>query len=53
MKTLKSILGICEHNWIEKDVIDVYDVNYGNETPHYHKFILKCEKCGDIKIIKT
>jgi len=53
MKTLKQLLGICDHKWIKKESINVYDFSTSTDIPRYHKYVLKCEKCGDLKIIKT
>lgn len=52
MRTLKSLLGICEHRWIKVKEIAVYSefggVIFNNDVPAYHKWVLQCEKCGKI-----
>lgn len=43
---LRKLLGLCEHKWKLMEHWDMVD-EYGDKTGH--KYILKCEKCGDIK----
>ncbi len=37
---------ICKHNWKTTCIIDIVDEN---NYVIRHKYILKCEHCGDIK----
>ena len=45
----------CKHKWIIIDNIPVYRqiVVSKHDLPRYHKLILQCEHCGDIKVKRT
>ncbi len=47
MKTLKQLLGICEHTWSVTEQLNL--VEFSGAMPHGQKYILTCSKCGDIK----
>ena len=49
MKTLKQILGLCEHRLEIKKIVDLY---YGGQKGGT-KYHLECEKCGNIKSKKV
>ncbi len=41
----------CKHKWVKTDEIAVYS-EY-EAYPIYRKYILQCQKCGDIKRMKV
>ncbi len=48
---IRKFFGLCEHKW---KVIDEYPYYLYDETGTYvlrrsHIYVLKCEKCGNIK----
>lgn len=43
--TWKQFWGICEHKWIRLNKITV-NTDFGGV---YHKWVLECEKCGEVK----
>lgn len=49
MKNLKQWLGLCEHKWETDGKIESYGYP-NNYMPSELNYILKCEKCGDVKI---
>ena len=49
IENFKKLLGICNHKWIIRDEIEVYDASYGMDKPHYRKYLLQCEHCGNLK----
>ena len=48
MRNLKQILGICEHKWATYQIINVV----GDDSKYIRgkDYVLKCEKCGKIKV---
>ncbi len=42
----------CEHTWETVVVRDVWDEE-GSSYPIGQKYVLRCTKCGDIKVRKT
>ena len=42
----------CNHKWEAKERIATYGPG-NEETPAYHKYVLQCEHCGDMKIIDS
>jgi len=44
---LRKIFGLCEHKWILKASTKL--VSYEGAMPHGVRYILQCEKCGNIK----
>lgn len=56
MSWWRKLLGLCDHKWVENGQrIAVYDADHQPKHGHfpiYHKVVLKCEKCGDMKVVK-
>jgi hypothetical protein len=46
---LLSLLGICRHKWIEREIVSVFDEG-SDKYPKRYEIVLKCEHCGDIKV---
>ncbi len=59
MKKLLEYLGFCSHEWETQSIGDVSeaaslkDALKGNIVQIGKKYVLRCKKCGDIKIVKT
>ena len=57
MGLFSKIFNLCQHKWINIEKISVYETWDGITTPgqkpSYYKYVLKCERCGDIKVKKT
>ena len=52
IRMIRKWLGLCEHNWeiIEEETLDI---TYNGRFLKTQKvFILKCQKCGKIKVEK-
>jgi hypothetical protein len=50
MKSLKQLLGICEHKWKVRSSHRLMEIiEKGYEKPVGMKFVLQCEGCGEIK----
>lgn len=47
-KLWRWLFGGCEHKWILEDEISVYD-KLPIGLPYATKYILQCEKCGNLK----
>lgn len=45
-KLWRFLFGACEHKWATIHEADVYA---GSERPAGWQFILRCEKCGNVK----
>ena len=46
----------CQHQWEIFQTVNIYDVDVcGNkrEVPYKFKYILRCTKCGDIKVVSV
>jgi transcription elongation factor Elf1 len=41
----------CNHKWDVIQVIQVFS-EWNTSMPEYHKRVLQCMKCGDIKTVK-
>lgn len=52
--SLLKWLGLCDHKWKAIHKIAVYDVDWGrSENPDHYKYVMQCEHCGWIRIVKT
>ena len=47
MKSLKQLLGLCEHKFKKIGEAEIQNSTTGSVIGHI--FILQCEKCGKIK----
>lgn len=43
----------CEHKWEQVDEINVWDSYVSATIPVAYKYVLRCEKCGDIKSVRV
>lgn len=52
---IKKLFYKCEHKWVVFKEIQIWGDGFGNKTdyPVGRKYVLRCEKCGDMKIIRT
>ena len=48
---LRRVLGLCEHKWEVIREIDLMD--HPGALPRAKRFILQCERCGNIKAERT
>ena len=44
---------LCQHKWKLIEKRPVFVERQAGDLPTYHKFIMQCEKCGNIKVKKT
>ena len=61
-KLLEFLWSGCWHEWETESIINIVDsgpkvtledVAAGKVLPIGKKYLLRCKKCGDIKIVKT
>ena len=45
---IRKLIGLCEHKWEVRTVVKVFSEDEKG-APIGAKFILQCEKCGNIK----
>ena len=43
----------CAHKWVQVHAVNVYDYGVSKNIPVAHKYTLRCEHCGDMKVFKT
>lgn len=57
MEWFRKLLGLCTHKWTLIQTIEVYETwdgeRYPGQAPTFHKRVLQCNNCGDIKVRKT
>lgn len=57
MKRIKEFLGTCSHKWIKIEKVAVYETWSGKplpgQIPAFHKYVLECKNCGDIRVRKV
>jgi len=49
IKWLKYHLGICNHTWEEKEVMNKVKDNDGKKRIIGKVYLLRCTKCGNLK----
>lgn len=52
--TWNDFWGICTHRWKVLEVAENTLIGYdGIERPNGARYILQCDKCGDIKSVRV